>query len=189
DAGVRVRADAQADATLAKRLDRREAVTEVRLRRGAKADTRTGVGEQVELAIVGVRGVDDGGARSEAAGLGQELDRPDTVLGEALLDLARLLICMHMHDQLLALGVRADGAKPVRRARSHGVGGKADRDALAAQLVRLTEELVHRRLPEAGETTARIRDEEQDEGDPSRSRRLRRGPRLRKPEVVELADC
>src|SRR4051812_12054360 len=48
DADVRVRADADADATRADALDRQEAVTEIRLRRQASADTRARALEQIE---------------------------------------------------------------------------------------------------------------------------------------------
>ena len=74
------------------RLDRRVAVAEVRLGRRAEADAGTGVGEEVELVRVGVRGVDDGRPRAETARAGEQLDRADAVLGEAFLDLARLLV-------------------------------------------------------------------------------------------------
>src|SRR4029079_18476247 len=71
DAHVRVRADAEPDASVKEPLDREEAVAEVRLRRRAGADARAGRREQVELAPVGVRCMHDGRARAEtAAGLG-----------------------------------------------------------------------------------------------------------------------
>ena len=82
--------------------DRREAVAEVRLGRRADADPRARLGEQVELARVGVRRVDDRRVRAEAAGLREQLDRPQAVLGEALLDLARLLVGVHVQRQAVA---------------------------------------------------------------------------------------
>ena len=75
--------------------------------------------------VVRVRGVDDGRARPEAPGLGQQLDRPDAVLGEALLDLARLLAGVHVERQALAppRSGRSRPASPAgRRGRSGGRG-------------------------------------------------------------------
>ena len=72
-------------------VHRRVAVAEVGLRRRAETDARSGLGDEVELAVVGVRSVDDGRSRPEAARLRQQLDRPQTVLREALVDLAGLL--------------------------------------------------------------------------------------------------
>ena len=139
DADVRVRADAQPDAALAHRLDAEEAVAEVRLGRRADADPGAAVGHQVELGVVGVCGVDDGGARAEAPGSGEELDGPDSVLGEALFDLARLLVGVDVEDELLLVGVASDRLEPVRRAGADGVGGNADRQATRAQVVDLAE--------------------------------------------------
>ena len=73
-------------------LDRQEAVAEVRLGRRAAHTRAPASREQVELGAVGVRRVDDGRVRAEAAGAVEQLDGPDAVLGEALLDLARLLV-------------------------------------------------------------------------------------------------
>ena len=101
DPDVGIRADAERDPALAEALDGREAVAEVRLRGRADADARAGLGEEVELGVVGVRSVDDRRARAEAARLGQELDRPDAVLGQALLDLARLLVGVDVEDEVL----------------------------------------------------------------------------------------
>ena len=63
DADVRVGADAQADTAVQHAFDRQEAVAEIRLGREAGADPRAGLGEQVELAAVGVRRVHDRRAR------------------------------------------------------------------------------------------------------------------------------
>ena len=82
-------------------LDRQEAVAEVRLGRRARADARAGGREQVELVAVGVRRVDDGRARAEAAARVEQLDRAQAVLGEALLDLARLLVGVDVQRQLV----------------------------------------------------------------------------------------
>ena len=59
-------------------------------------------------------------------GLGEELDRPEAVLGEALLDLARLLVGVDVEDEALALGVGADLLEPLARAGADGVGGEPD---------------------------------------------------------------
>src|SRR5205823_8479424 len=59
DPDVRVGADADADATLAERLNRREPVAEVRFGGGTQADPRSGLGDEVELRLGGVSRVDD----------------------------------------------------------------------------------------------------------------------------------
>src|SRR5262249_34231193 len=66
DPDVRVGADAEADTAFAEPLDRREAVSEVRLRRGAEADPGARIRDQVELGPVGVSGVDDGRVGAKA---------------------------------------------------------------------------------------------------------------------------
>ena len=100
-ADVRVGADAHPDASMQYALNRQEAVAEIRLGRRARADPRAALGEQVELVPVGVRRVHDRRARAEAAAVGEELDRPETVLGEALLDLARLFVRVDVQGQLV----------------------------------------------------------------------------------------
>ena len=104
-----------------------EAVGEVGLGRRAGADRRAALGEQVELGAVGVRRVDDRGVRAEAAGAGEQLDRAAAVLGEALLDLARLLVGVDVQRQPLGGGVAADLLEPVARAGADGVGGERRR--------------------------------------------------------------
>ena len=134
-----------------------------------------GLREQVELASVGVRRVHDRRPRPEAAAVGEELDRADAVLGEALLDLARLLVGVHVERQLVLVRVAAELFEPVARAGAHGVGGDADADACAAQLLELAEIGGDRLLPEAVDAAARVRDVEEDELDrPPRPRRRRR---------------
>src|SRR4051795_4237549 len=91
DADVRVGADADADASRRHPLDGEEAVAEVRLGGRAHADSRSGLGEQVELPAIGVGRVHDGGPLAQAARPLQQLDRADAVLRETLFDLARLL--------------------------------------------------------------------------------------------------
>ena len=76
DPDVRIRAEAHAERALTPLLDRREAVPEVRLRRRAHADPPARVEEEVELVRIGVRRVDDGRPRAEAAALGEQLDGP-----------------------------------------------------------------------------------------------------------------
>ena len=46
---------------------------------------------ELELTVVGVSRMDDRRSGAEAARLGQQLDRSQPVLGDTLLDLARLL--------------------------------------------------------------------------------------------------
>ena len=68
----------------------------------AKADGCSGLGEQVELVLVGVRCVHDRRVRPEASKAGQELDRAAAVLGDALFDLARLLVGVNVENEPLA---------------------------------------------------------------------------------------
>ena len=129
DPDVRVRADADRDPACEQPLDGQEAVAEVGLRRRAGADACAGLGEQVELCPVGVRRVDDRRPLAEAAAPREQLDRAHTVLGEALLDLARLLVGVDVQGQALARCVRAELLEPVGRTRAHGVGGNSDAQA------------------------------------------------------------
>ena len=116
------------------RISREEAVAEVRLRRRARADRRAAVAEQVELGAVRVGRVNDGrplaaGSRSPASSsIGRQ-----AVLGEALLDLARLLVGVDVERQRLALGVASELLQPVARAGAHGVGGDPDARSLGSR--------------------------------------------------------
>src|SRR5207302_5076186 len=101
DPDVRVRADADADVAGAHSLDGKEAVAEVRLRRRAGADPRARARDEVELGVVRMRRVHDGGAFEEATGPVEQLDRPHVVLGEALLDLTRLLVGVDAQGAIL----------------------------------------------------------------------------------------
>ncbi len=167
---------------------RQEAVAEIRLRRQTRAHPRAGLRDQVELVPVGVRGVHDRRARPEAAAVREQLDRPHAVLGDALLDLTRLLVGVHVQRQAFSGCVAAELLEPVARARAHGVGGDADARAGRAQLLDSAQILRDRVLAEAIEPAARVRDVEQHELDAGLGARLDRRVRLREPEIVELAD-
>ena len=84
------------------------------------------VREQVELAPVRMGRVHHRRVRPEAPGSLEQLDRAQPVLGEALLDLARLLVGVDVQPQALRGRVASDLLQPVGRAGAHGVGGKAD---------------------------------------------------------------
>jgi len=71
DADIRVGADAEPDPALAELFDRREAVAEVGFGRQSEADPSAGIGDQIELMVVGMRGVDDRCARAEAPAIGE----------------------------------------------------------------------------------------------------------------------
>src|SRR5207302_6075349 len=101
DSHVRVRADADPDRPRADALDGEESVAEVGLRRRARAHARTRACEEVQLVAVRVRRVDDRRPRREAVGSLEELDRTEAVLGEALLDLARLFVRVDVQRQLV----------------------------------------------------------------------------------------
>ena len=110
------------------------------------------------------------------------------VLGEALLDLARLLVGVDVQRQLVLGGVAAELLEPVARTGADGVGGDADADPVGSQLLELAQVRGHRLLPEALDPAARVGDVEEDELDPRLGRGLGRRARLLEPEVVELAD-
>src|SRR5512132_4666842 len=69
DPDVRVGADADPDAALAQALEGGEAGTQIGLGRRADADSAPRGRQQVELAVVGMRGVDDRASGAEAARL------------------------------------------------------------------------------------------------------------------------
>ncbi len=75
--------------------------------------------------------------RAEAAGAVEQLDRPAAVLGEALLDLARLLVGVDVQRQPLRRRVAAELLEPLARAGADGVGGEADADPVGAERLEL----------------------------------------------------
>ncbi len=137
DANVRVRADAERNPAMLDPRRREEAIRKIGLGRGAGADGRSALREQVELGTVGMRRVHDGDMRSEAAGALEELDRPAAVLGEALLDLPGLLVRMDVQREAFGLREASDLLEPLPWAGADGVGGKADADAVGAQRLEL----------------------------------------------------
>ena len=90
------------------RADRQKPVAEIRLGRRTHADARACGREEIELAPVGVGRVHDRRPGAEAARLREQLDRPQPVLGEALLDLARLLVGVHVERQVVLRGIGAE---------------------------------------------------------------------------------
>ena len=92
-----------------------EAVREIGLGGRAGADRGARLREQVELRAVGLRRVHDRRMRAEAAGTGEQLDRPAAVLGEALLDLARLLVGVDVQRQAVLDGVARRSASSQSR--------------------------------------------------------------------------
>ena len=110
------------------------------------------------------------------------------VLGEALLDLARLLVRVHVQRQPVLRRRSAELLEPVARAGAHGVGGDADADACGAELLEPAQVVGDRRLAEAVDAAARVGDVEEHELDARFGRRLGRRVRLGQAEVVELAD-
>src|SRR5262249_21940004 len=112
----------------------------------------------------------------------------NSVLGKALLDLARLLVGVDVEREIVLAGVPTELLEPVAWARANGVGGDADADTGVAQLLEPAQILGDRRLTEAVDAAAGIGDVEEDELDTSLRGRLRGSLRLGEPEVVELAD-
>ena len=188
DTRVRVRADADGDAALEDALDREVPVAEIRLGRGADADARAALSEEVELRVVGVRRVDDRRPRAEAAVLREQLDGPDAVLLDAFLDLARLLVGVDVQREIVFGGVASDPREPRGWAGADGVGGEADPDPAFPQVLDLVQVLGRRGLAEAGEPAPRVGGVEEDEGDSGGCRGLGCCERLLEAEVVELAD-
>ena len=188
DADVRVGTDTEWDPALEQALGGDESVAEARLGRRADADSGTRLGDQVELVVVRVRGVDDGRTRPEAAAASEQLDRADPVLGHALLDLAGLLVGVDVEHEPLALGVAADLLEPVGRAGADGVGGEPDAQPAAAQLLDLAQVLGHRALPEPRQPSARVCGEQKDELDAGIGCSVAGADGFREPEVVELPD-
>jgi CDP-diacylglycerol--glycerol-3-phosphate 3-phosphatidyltransferase len=188
DAHVRVRADADAEAARAHALDRKKAVTEIRFRRRTRADPGACARKEVQLGAVGVRGVHDRRALAEAAGVVEQLDRADPMLGDAVFDLARLLVGVDVEWEPLRGGVAADLSEPLGRAGADGVGGKPDRDSTPPQRLDLAEVLAHGLLAKARQPTAAVRGEQEHDSDPSLLGRLDGGEGLLEAEVVELAD-
>ena len=135
-----------------------------------------------------VRRVDDGDVAAEAAGAFQQLDRPAAVLGQALLDLARLLARVDVQRETLGGRVASELLEPVARAGADGVGGEADSDAVLPQRLQLPEILGGRLLAHPRQAAARVGGEEEDEVDARVGGRFGGRARLLEPEVVELAD-
>ncbi|MDX6568127.1 MAG: hypothetical protein QOH15_705, partial [Gaiellales bacterium] len=132
--------------------------------------------------------MDDCRARAEAAAVGEKLDRPQAVLGQAFLDLARLFVRMDVQGQLVLRRVASKLLEPVTRASTNGVGGDADADVRRAQLLEPTQVLRDGLLPEAIDAAACVGDVEQDDLELRLRSRLGRRMSLCKAEIVELAD-
>ena len=130
--------------------------------------------KQIELGTVRVRGVHDRRPVGQAARAREELDRPTAVLGQALLDLLRLLVRVDVQWQLLRDGVPPDLLEPVGRAGAHGVGREPDAEARGAQRLDLSEVVAHRALAKAVEAASCVGDVEEHELDLGRSRQPRR---------------
>ena len=81
----------------------------------------------------------------------EQLDRAAAVLGEALLDLLRLLVRVDVQQEIVLGRVAADLLEPVGRAGTNRVGGEAHGDPSGPKLLDLSEVLGHGALPEAGE--------------------------------------
>ena len=131
--------------------------------------------------------VHDRRALRETAGPIEQLDRPDAVFGEALLDLARLFVRVHVQRQALRGCVAADLLEPVLRTCAHGVGSDSDGNPATAQVLDLTQVLRDRRLPEAIEASASVRGEQHDDADACLFGSIHRGERFVETEVVEFA--
>ena len=110
------------------------------------------------------------------------------MLGEALLDLLRLLVGVHVQRELVGEGVAGDLLQPVRGTGTDGVRCEPDSDPVGAELLHLAEIVRNRVLPEAGQSSAPVRDVEEHERDAGCLCRLVGGATLRRSQVVELTD-
>jgi len=133
-------------------------------------------------------GVDDCRVLAETAGALEQLDRTEAVLGETLLDLARLLVGVNVERDSLGGGVATDLLEPLGRTRAHRVGRDTDPEAACSCVIDLAEVGRNRGLTEACEAAASVRGKQEHERDPGLLGRLGGGERLVVPEVVELAD-
>ncbi len=120
DADVRVRADRQRHAGVAVAQGGQEAVTEVGLGGRAGSDDRAAARQACDIAVTDVDGVHDRRSRAQESVRVEQLERRAAVLGLALLELERLLLCVHMPDQIVRLRVLGDACQP-------GGGNRADR--------------------------------------------------------------
>ena len=145
--------------------------------------------EQVELAAVGVRRVDDGRARAEAALAGEQLDRPQR---RARRGTPRSRAAARRRGRGAAGRARARSGRaraarrPGRRARS---GGRRRRGCPSPRSASSCAQVVgDRLLPEARDPAAQVAGVEADELDAGLRGGLGRRARLVEAEVVELAD-
>ena len=146
------------------------------------------LGKEVELTPVRVGRVDDRRARPQAACLGEQLEGAETILGEAFVDLTRLLVCVDVQYEALPGGVCRDLRQPVARACADGMGGKPNTGTEGAQRLHLGQIVGHRVLTEPVESAAAIGGQEEDELDAGLPCRGDRRLRLGEADVVELAD-
>src|SRR5439155_13688136 len=130
--------------------------------------------------------VDDRRPGAEATRPREQLDRADAVLGDALVDLARLLVGMYVQDEPFAPGVAADLLEPVGGTGANRVGGEPDAQPVRPQRLDLAEVVGNRLLAEARAAPARVGGVQDDDLDPGLLGRGGRGPRLLEPEIVEL---
>jgi CDP-diacylglycerol--glycerol-3-phosphate 3-phosphatidyltransferase len=134
-----------------------------------------------------MRGMHDRRSLCEAAGPIEQLDRPDAMFSEALLDLARLFARVHVQRKALCDCVAADFLEPVLGTCSDGVGSDTDGNPVTAQLLDLTQVLRNRLLSEARQAPASVGGEQQDDADVCLFGGIHRGKRFVETEVVELA--
>jgi CDP-diacylglycerol--glycerol-3-phosphate 3-phosphatidyltransferase len=185
DADVRVGADTKSDPALQHRFQGRETVAEIRFRGRAETDARARVRKQVELVRVGVRPVHHRGSRAEAARVREQFDRPEAVLGDAFVDLARLLVGVNVERQPLALAVAADLLEPGAGACTDGVGGEPHA-ALGCERLDVAQVGGDGLLTEALDAPTGVGDIEENEVDPCLTPCLKCGAGLVEPDVVEL---
>ena len=171
-------------------LDRREAVAEVRLGRRARRRRarrrRASRSSSASFACVAWTTVVRGPRQPRA---GEQLDRSDAVLGEALLDLARLLVGVDVERQALALRVARRSPRASRRGQARTEwGATPTREPARRAALDLREVAATESCAEAGEPAAAVSGVEEHELDPGLRGGLGGCERLVEAEVVELAD-
>src|SRR5262249_23621898 len=111
-----------------------------------------------------------------------------TVLREAFVDLARLLVGVDVEGQVFTLRIPPDLLEPLRRARADGVGSEPDGDAPSSQVLDTLEVLGDGRLPEAVEASSLVRRVEDEQLDAGLACCVLGGQRFRMSQIVKLTD-
>ncbi len=131
--------------------------------------------------------MDDRRPRTQATRLREQFQRAQPMLGEALLDLARLLARVRVERKWGGGGVAPDLFEPVARTRADGVRREPHTKPRCGQSLDVGEVGRRRLLAEAWKASATVRRVEQHEFDTRGLCRIGRGQGFVVTEVMELA--